>query len=339
MPFVRFPRLLTSTLAGALLVASLTTAFPVPVAADGGSSFVSMANEHRADHGMGPVALHSAIDRIATERAVQISRAGGWYHDFDYLKRRFAELGICWSSFGEIIASNSTGSITTFGQQWMNSDGHRAIMLSEEYPFTHAGGSRHQAGDRWYAAMVFVQVCGAPPPPPPSPPIAGFTDIASSPFVDDIVWLVEQGITTGCAETRFCPRAAVLREQMASFLARAQQLPGTATDYFIDDSTSTHQPDINRIAAAGVTEGCGQARYCPRDTISRAEMASFLVRALGLPSASRDYFSDDTGSMHEDAINRLAAAGITTGCTTTAFCPTSVVTREQMAAFLHRGFN
>ncbi|MDH4117739.1 MAG: S-layer homology domain-containing protein [Acidimicrobiia bacterium] len=35
-------------------------------------------------------------------------------------------------------------------------------------------------------------------------------------------------------------------------------------------------------------------------------------------------------------MNALAASGITTGCTSTAFCPNDVVTRGQMAAFLRR---
>ena len=49
-------------------------------------------------------------------------------------------------------------------------------------------------------------------------------------------------------------------------------------------------------------------------------MASFLARALDLPPADEDHFTDDDGA-HEDAINRIAEAGITTGCTATRFCP------------------
>ena len=64
-------------------------------------------------------------------------------------------------------------------------------------------------------------------------------------------------------------------------------------------------------------------------------MASFLTRALDLP-AGPDVFGDDEGSTHEDAINALAATGITQGCTTTSFCPAEKVTRGQMAAFLYR---
>jgi hypothetical protein len=65
-------------------------------------------------------------------------------------------------------------------------------------------------------------------------------------------------------------------------------------------------------------------------------MASFLDRALALPATGTDYFTDDDGTTHEGAINRLAAAGITSGCAAGRFCPTRHVTREQMAAFLHR---
>ena len=50
-------------------------------------------------------------------------------------------------------------------------------------------------------------------------------------------------------------------------------------------------------------------------------MATFLARALDLPPASSDHFTDDNGTAHEDNINRLFEAGITTGCTATKFCP------------------
>jgi hypothetical protein len=68
-------------------------------------------------------------------------------------------------------------------------------------------------------------------------------------------------------------------------------------------------------------------------------MATFLVRALNLPTTSTDYFTDDEGNTHENSINRLRAAGITSGCGGTRFCPDGIVTRGQMASFLVRGFD
>ena len=165
-----------------------------------------------------------------------------------------------------------------------------------------------------------------------------FTDIGDSAFETDIVWLAGAGITSGCSDTLFCPKQVVTREQMASFLARAMDLPAAGVDYFVDDASSVHQGDINSVAAAGVTQGCASGYFCPGTMVSREQMASFLARALHLPPTTADYFDDDDASMHEGAINSLAAAGITSGCTATAYCPSNAVTREQMAAFLYRAF-
>jgi hypothetical protein len=161
-------------------------------------------------------------------------------------------------------------------------------------------------------------------------------DISTSIFANDIAWAYDQGITVGCAPNLYCTSSVVSREQMASLLARALRLPTATRDYFSDDNDSDHEGDINRIAAAGITAGCTATRFCPRASVTREQMASFLARAFGLPAATRDYFADDSDSMHEAAINRIAQAGITGGCATSRYCPRSNVTRGQMAAFLHR---
>ena len=165
-----------------------------------------------------------------------------------------------------------------------------------------------------------------------------FSDISGSSFITEIEWLAERGITLGCGGDRFCPTEVVTREQMASFIARAMQLPAATRDYFTDDGGSGHQADINRLAQAGVTNGCGGTAFCPAGVVLREQMASFLARALSLAPAAQDYFGDDAGSVHEPDINRMAAAGVSNGCGPGVFCPKQLVTREQMAAFLYRAF-
>ncbi len=166
-----------------------------------------------------------------------------------------------------------------------------------------------------------------------------FEDIIGSPYRWDILWIADAGITGGCGFERFCPKASVTREQMASFLARALDLPPATRDWFSDDGGTQHQADINRVAEAGITGGCGSGRFCPKALVTREQMASFLARGLALPGASTDFFTDDDASAHEADINRVAQAGITGGCADGRYCPRATVTREQMAAFLHRALS
>ena len=115
------------------------------------------------------------------------------------------------------------------------------------------------------------------------------------------------------------------------------------SDVFIDIRDSTHRTNIERVVAAGIMEGCGTAEdgdlFCPDMAVSRARAADLLSRGLELLPATGDFFVDDDGSVYEDAINRLAEAGITAGCDADGglFCPDAAVSRAQMAAFLSRG--
>jgi hypothetical protein len=109
------------------------------------------------------------------------------------------------------------------------------------------------------------------------------------------------------------------------------------TNPFVDVTTSNpFYGDILWLYNAGITAGCAPDRYCPKVTVTREQMASFIARALKLPATNADFFTDDDASQHEGDINRLAAAGITRGCTATTFCPKVDVNREQMAAFIRR---
>jgi hypothetical protein len=145
----------------------------------------------------------------------------------------------------------------------------------------------------------------------------------------------------------FMKRLLLLLSAMALLVAGTVPLLAAPLDpggTFRDDDGNIHEPSIEAIAAAGITKGCNPPvndRYCPADSVSRGEMAAFLVRALDLEPATLDYFSDDAGSVFEADINSLARSGITKGCNPPAndrFCADGSVTREQMAAFLARAY-
>jgi hypothetical protein len=170
-----------------------------------------------------------------------------------------------------------------------------------------------------------------------------FFDDDGSIFEADIEWLAAQGITKGCnppSNTMFCPDDPVTREVMAVYIARALNLPAATKDHFSDDEGSMFEADINRMAEAGITKGCGPEAFCPSNVVDRGQMAAFLVRALGLTdNGGGDLFSDDDTSIFEADIDKLATAGITKGCNppaNTHYCPKLPVDRGAMAAFLHR---
>ena len=136
-------------------------------------------------------------------------------------------------------------------------------------------------------------------------------------------------------------RSAAAALVLVSALFAAVSIGGPATALaisgaFTDDDGSVHEPDINAIAEVAITTGCGPGLYCPSLTVTREQMATFLARALQLSSIVTGPFVDVGTSTHAGNINALAAAGITTGCTPTLFCPTLAVTRDQMATFLVR---
>lgn len=112
---------------------------------------------------------------------------------------------------------------------------------------------------------------------------------------------------------------------------------------FVDDDASVHEADIEAIAEAGITLGCNPPvndRFCPEDSVTRGQMAAFLVRAFGFTDdGGGDLFVDDDTSEFESEIDRLATAGITFGCNPPVndrYCPDDPVTRAQMASFLVR---
>ena len=126
---------------------------------------------------------------------------------------------------------------------------------------------------------------------------------------------------------------------MGPLTATADLPPGGS---FVDDNGSVHEGNIEAVAAESITRGCNPPandRFCPDEPVTRAQMAAFLGRALGLSETSGSSFVDVDGIFTTD-IDRLATADITRGCNPPAddrFCPGQPVTRAQMATFLARG--
>lgn len=134
----------------------------------------------------------------------------------------------------------------------------------------------------------------------------------------------------------------VLAADTGSFTIRLSE---EGSGRFIDDDGNPHEADIEEIARLAITLGCNPPvndRYCPTQSVTRAEMAAFLVRALdeeaNLPPF-RGLFPDvPAGAWYTPYVERLAELGITTGEADGTYRPGAAVSRAEMSAFLIRAF-
>ncbi len=97
--------------------------------------------------------------------------------------------------------------------------------------------------------------------------------------------------------------------------------------------------DVEKIFRAGITAGCGGGSYCTGASVSRQQMAVFLLKAEHgsgyLPPTCQGLFDDvPCPGTYANWIEQLSTEGITAGCGGSDFCPANPVTRQQMAVFL-----
>ncbi|MDH5373429.1 MAG: S-layer homology domain-containing protein, partial [Acidimicrobiia bacterium] len=167
------------------------------------------------------------------------------------------------------------------------------------------------------------------------------------PAVDDVY---AAGISLGCglSPLRFCPDANVTRAEMAAFLIRGMghddhsaSEPAGFTDV---DGISWYADYVDHLAEHGVTTGCSAdpLRFCPNRSVTRAEVAAFLAKALGHDLTSIEYtgrFIDVAdGDWYMPAVEHLAAIGIINGYPDGSFDPSAPISRAEMAALLQRSF-
>jgi len=113
-------------------------------------------------------------------------------------------------------------------------------------------------------------------------------DIPQEPSINRVA---AAGLMGGCGEDTFCPGNGATRGQLAAILARGLDLAPGDTDAFDDDDGHVFEADINAVAAAGFTGGCGERRFCPDSAVSRQALRDLLGRIVsavpdGSPAAS-----------------------------------------------------
>jgi hypothetical protein len=181
-------------------------------------------------------------------------------------------------------------------------------------------------------------------------PVTVFADVPLDHWARQFIEAIyRQGITSGCAANplRYCPEDGVSRAQAAVLLLRAKgpgaYVPPACTTPVFTDVPCTHwaAPWVNEFARRGITAGCGGGNYCPDPIVDRGTMAYFLLATLGVPAPTTctGVFSDVPCNVwYAPWVEELYRRGITAGCGGGQYCPTSPVSRAEMAVFLVRTF-
>jgi RHS repeat-associated protein len=174
---------------------------------------------------------------------------------------------------------------------------------------------------------------------------ATFPDVPDDhPFVDEIEWLVAEGVTTGYDDGTFRPTNDITRGAMAAFFYRYIQPVGftpPATPSFTDvPITHPFFLEIEWLAQSGITTGFDDDTFRPGASITRQAIAAFVFRIQDdgtfEPPATPTFSDVPTSSLFYEAIEWLAETGITTGFDDGTFRPTNRLTRQAIAAFLFR---
>lgn len=182
--------------------------------------------------------------------------------------------------------------------------------------------------------------------PPPNPADA-FSDLDEAGVHSEAVLdLATEGVLarTGCWAGRLCPQEPIRRWEMAVWLVRVleDRNPGRPNSSRFSDVRAGQwwAGHVEQLARLRITLGCSAEPrlFCPDDPVTRAQMASFLVRAFELAEADPAGFDDAVDTGHDADIDALFAAGVTVGCSAEPllFCPRKPTLRAEMASFLTR---
>nr|MCR5552145.1 S-layer homology domain-containing protein [Oscillospiraceae bacterium] len=109
-----------------------------------------------------------------------------------------------------------------------------------------------------------------------------FTDVpADAYYAKAVLWAVEQGITTGKSKTKFGVGSPCTREQVVTFLWRAEgkPQPENTTNPFTDVSETAYSyTAILWAVEKGITKGTSKTKFSPAKTCTRGQVVTFLYR-------------------------------------------------------------
>lgn len=295
-------------LATALLVAAGSPASAGTVHRSAEAEMVAQINRSRAAYGLPKLTLNAQMTRHGRAWARRMAAEGRVYHRpnlADVVDGNYDRLADN-VGYTALEGASSATLVSRLHQAFMASTGHRAQILGR---YNQVGVGIHRGSDgRMWVAVNFV-----------TGPLGGFPlyrDVDGSSSEQAIERLFLRGAVRGCTRTRFCAtstssrtyaatvidratgtrrasysvagdcgsdwycrNADVTRRQLAFMVAAAGNLDPVWGAQFTDIRSDDHGV-INAVVRAGLMRGCDTARFCPRATVTRAQIASVVNRAV-----------------------------------------------------------
>ena len=158
-------------------------------------------------------------------------------------------------------------------------------------------------------------------------------------YADAVAWAVENGITSGTSATSFSPNAGCTRAQVVTFIWRAMGCPEPVRSTSFSDvgANEYYSKAVAWAVENGITSGTGSGRFDPNGVCTRAQVVTFLYRALNGRSYGGTGFTDvPSGAYYANAVTWAVNNGVTTGTSATSFSPNANCTRAQVVTFLYR---
>ena len=115
-----------------------------------------------------------------------------------------------------------------------------------------------------------------------------FTDVTDASQDDAVSWMSNSGITTGTGTlgTTFSPEDTLTRAQAATFLHRLDGEPDAPAHSFVDVVDDWQQGGVSWMADRGITTGTSETMFSPEDTLTRAQLITFLYRYKNKPDVT-----------------------------------------------------
>ncbi|MCY4492347.1 MAG: S-layer homology domain-containing protein [Acidimicrobiaceae bacterium] len=135
-----------------------------------------------------------------------------------------------------------------------------------------------------------------------------FTDVTVATQHAAISWMYFKGITTGTSDTTFSPDETLTRAQIATFLHRLAEKPVAPPHSFGDVAAAWQQDGVSWMAHTGITTGTSDTTFSPDDTLTRAQLVTFLYRYKNTPNVTINASTTDCDPNAETPADLLAAS-------------------------------